>query len=389
VWTAQVLSGFGDVLTTAGLALTSYSSHSTWQVGAVFGARALPALLFGLSAGELIDRMERKRLMIAMDIARFGLVASLVLLVHMGFVAILAVAFLSALAAAVFNPARTAVVPDLVLPEMLPRANSLTALAERGTEVVGFAAAGVLLLSASVGVLFAVDALTFAVSAALLAGIHLAPNRGADGPGRSEAVRRVREGLAFIRRHRELRVILLVNMPVVAAGSALAPLTVPLAIDHLRAGSGGFALLEAGLGAGATAFALTFGVRRLRVTLGSALLAIGLMGVATVMTGITGDLGVTLALFAIIGAANVAYVICVKTLLQRLVPSNLRGRVVGAWVASTQFSVLLGTVGASSLVSLSQLNRSGSPLIATGACLLAIGAAAWAWSSRSLNPTPG
>src|SRR5947209_8782358 len=111
LWTATGLSMFGDMLTTTGLSLVAYSSqHSILAVGAVFAVRSLPSLVLGPLAGQLTDMLDRRRLMVAMDLVRAGLVLGLPWIIHLGLVTVLAVTLAVSCASVLFQPGRNAAV---------------------------------------------------------------------------------------------------------------------------------------------------------------------------------------------------------------------------------------------------------------------------------------
>jgi MFS family permease len=344
LWTAQGLSNFGDMLTTTGLALTAYSaSHSTLAVGLVFAARALPNLLLGLIAGQLVDRYDRKGLMLMMDLIRALLVASLPFLVTQSLALILVITFLVSTATVVFNPARSAVLPDILPFDLLQAGNSAVALAERTTEILGYVAAGAIIVLGGVPLVFAIDAMTFLLSAGLILTIRF-PDMI---PGNQKtSLRQIRDdvivGLRQLRANPALRAIFPFSFFMVASGSALLPLMVPLAVDHLHAGNVGFALLEASLAVGATLGALFSGI--IHTGRRGSLMVIGAlgMGVCTVFAGLSPILPVTMIFFVAAGVANMVYIIPMITAIQEVTDSEVRGRVFAARFTLVQVGVLVG-----------------------------------------------
>jgi MFS family permease len=93
LWVALLCSSFGDAMTTAGLALAAFTvGHHPWRVAAVLAARATPVLVLGLWAGQLSDRLDRRRLMVAMDVLRAALTLTIPFLMHTDFGFVLVVA---------------------------------------------------------------------------------------------------------------------------------------------------------------------------------------------------------------------------------------------------------------------------------------------------------
>ena len=161
------------------------ATGSALSTGIAFALYTLPYVLFGAVAGVLIDRLDKRLVMIVSDVARVGLVMLVPLAAQTSIVAVYGLSFLIASAAVFFDPCKLAILPDLVPREKLMRANSLLATGENLTEIVGYAVAGFILASISTTSAFRIDAATFAVSAASLALIrYRAPVGRSPGPRR-------------------------------------------------------------------------------------------------------------------------------------------------------------------------------------------------------------
>ena len=342
LFTAQALSNFGDMLTTTGLALAAYAvSGSTLAVAAVFAARAVPNLLFGLVAGSIVDRYDRKTVMISMDLLRALLVIMVPLLITTHFALLLLITFLVSSATVLFNPARTAALPDLVPYHLLQPANAALTAVERITEILGYAAAGAIILLSSVPLLFAVDALTFAVSAGLLLSINF-PEMIHAGVIRTRVWEQMIEGLRYIRSNQQLRVIFPFSFLMVTAGAALTPLSVPLALNHLHAGNAGFPLLETSIALGATVGAIATSV--VETSRRGTLMLVGAlgMGIFVALAGTSGALPLTMILFVAAGVANAVYLVPMTTAIQEITDSSVRGRVFAARFGIIQLGFLIG-----------------------------------------------
>jgi putative nucleotidyltransferase with HDIG domain len=381
LFAAVALSNFGDMLTTTGLALAAYgASHSVLAVGSVVAVRAVPNLLLGLPAGQIVDRYDRKTVMVFMDVARMLLVGLLPVLAQAPLGLVLVITFLVSTATVLFNPARAAALPDLVPPRLLPAANSALAFSERGSEILGYAVAAALVVSGGIGLVFTIDAVTFAASAVLILtiGFPVMIRSGAgDGPLLRRAVVEIRAGLRVIWDVVELRAIFFFSFLMVAAGSAILPLMVPLAVEHLHAGNAGFALLEGAIAAGATGGALLTGWlhtprRGLLMIMG----ALG-MGAATVMAGLSSSLTITAAFLVIAGVANMVYIVPMLTSIQEVTDSAMRGRVFAARFTAVQVGVLLGAAYASVSTSVI-LPQASAGLAVAGTGFLMIVVGLWA-----------
>jgi HD-GYP domain-containing protein (c-di-GMP phosphodiesterase class II)/MFS family permease len=345
LWGAQGLSSFGDMLTTTGLALAAYGvSHSIFAVGAFFAARAVPNVLFGLIAGPLVDRYERKGLMILMDVARAVLIALLPFLLHThNLPLLLGIAFTVSTATVVFNPARAAVLPDLLPGRFLQAGNAGMTLVDRLAEILGFAAAGLLVAFSGISLLFAIDAFTFVLSAGILLAIPFPEIiRRGTAEVRHRVSQDIADGLRYIRQVRELRSVFPFMFLMVLSGSALLPLMVPLALDHLRGGQYAFPFLEGSLavGAGLGALAISF-IETARRGLLMIVGALG-MGGCVALAAVSNSLIVTGIFILIAGAANSAYLVPMVTAIHEASETEVRGRIFAARFTLVQVGVLIG-----------------------------------------------
>src|SRR5690349_14875941 len=152
---------------------------SASAVGLVLAARTLALVAALLAGGVVADRTSRRAVMVTADLSRVLTQGLLAALLVGGSPPIWVVAALSAATGAAtgfFNPAATGLLPAIVAPELIQQANGLRVTAMSAGEIAGPAVAGVIVAAAGPGWAIGVDAATFAVSAALLAGLRL-PSR--------------------------------------------------------------------------------------------------------------------------------------------------------------------------------------------------------------------
>jgi MFS family permease len=323
------------------------STGSALGTGAVFALYSLPYVLFGAFAGVLVDRFNKRRLMVAVDVLRAVLVLAVPLVATHSLPAVFALGFAIATAGVFFEPAKLAILPEIVAPRRLLRANSLLATSENLTEILGWAFAGALLASVSTSVAFRLDAVTFAVSAAaLLLMRYQAPVRAAVGHTAHAFRDELREGFDFLARDRGLRANTIMIVVCVAGLGAAYPLTFFFAVSVLHGGAGAFGALEAIVGAGflvgsLALVALANLVRKGRVMI----VGLAVMGLCLALVAATGSVVGAAVPFAIFGVANAVVLIAVDTYLQQVVPNGMRGRVLG-----TRFTLTQGTYAVSVLV---------------------------------------
>jgi len=177
-------AGLGSV---AGSALTSVclvwvvfvDTGSALDVGLLATSWIAAAILFSVFGGVLVDRYDRRKLMIGSDLARAAAMAWVVVDLQVrGFdlTGILAAYFVVGAFSTVFNPAEQAIIPALVGAEDVAEANGLVRSSRSALQFVGASVAGVLIVTLGAPVGIAVNVATFAVSAALLSGVTIAPH---------------------------------------------------------------------------------------------------------------------------------------------------------------------------------------------------------------------
>jgi MFS family permease len=372
LWTSHVVSTFGDAITSLGLLITAQRlTGSTAAVATTAVAIALPQLLFGLVAGVLVDRWDRKKVMVASDLIRAMLV--------LGFVAVsadnlmwllYAIAFVQATVGTFDNPARAAVLPQIVGSEGLLAANSFFQSSGIVAGVVGTGIAGLIAgLTDSLATLFVVDALTYTVSALIVIRISLARVIASD-EARSWAGgiwRELRSGLSLVVRSRSLRTVMIGAGVVMFGLGAVNVLIVPFIVDVLAVPETWFGALEA---AQVTSMVLAGGLvalaaRRLRPGL---LLSLGLLGVGVVVAGMSVAtnvwqmIGFLFAVGWFVTPAQAA----ISTLVQSEVPSDSLGKV----------SSTLGTVSTTASVASMALSGLAAELVGIRSVFVIAGAIA-------------
>jgi len=247
----QGVSALGDWMATfTFMALALRETGSPAAVGGILALRLLPALLGGPLAARVAARWDRRRTMVAMDLARAGTIA-VVPLVH-GLWWLYVTAFVVEVCSLVALPARDASIPDLVEPDSLPVANGLMLGSSFGT--IPFGAAAFALVAAlpspvrPFATAFWADALTYLVSAALIAPLTQLSRGGRGVADHEESEHlRLRDALAIPL----VRAILPAAAAVALGLGALFSLGIVLVRDVLGAGDAEFGALVACFGVGA------------------------------------------------------------------------------------------------------------------------------------------
>ncbi len=191
LWLAQSASGLGDAIVTVAIALFVIDlTGSATDLGLVLAAHAIPLVAFLMIGGVWADRLPRHRLMIATDLARFGLHGLLAVLIFTGAVAIwqiVAIEVAFGVAEAFFRPAASGLLPQTVPEEDIQEANAVTSMFLSFADFAGPALAAALVLGVGAGAAFAIDAATFLLSAVFLSRVH-PRQRGPEAEAASSSV---------------------------------------------------------------------------------------------------------------------------------------------------------------------------------------------------------
>jgi MFS family permease len=176
----QVVSLLGDGMVSVALAFAVIGlGGSASDIGVVFTARSLPLVACLLAGGVVADRISRRNVMVCADLVRLGSQGVLAALLIAGTPDIWTIAALAGVGGAAtgfFNPASTGLLPAVARADGLQQANALRGLAMSAGRIGGPIAAGVLVATVGAGWALAVDAVTFAVSAAFLTRLRLPPD---------------------------------------------------------------------------------------------------------------------------------------------------------------------------------------------------------------------
>lgn len=302
-------------------------TRSPFQLGLIGLVQFLPALALSLVGGVVADSYERRRIVLTAQTV--PLLVGVVLAISGGWNSIplpaLYAAVVAVAAAAAFdNPARAAILPNLVGREIFPRAVLLTSTNQALAFASGPALAGLVIASAGMPVAYGITAVLWLLAMGSLSRIRpILPS----GPRRELTLAAIGEGLTFVRRTPVVLGCMTLDMFAVIFGGATALLPV-YANEILGVGPRGYGILSASLEAGALVTSLTLvalpTVRRFGRTL---LLAVTAYGVATIVFGISRSFPVSLLAYALVGMADQVSVVMRATMIQLNTPDELRGRV--------------------------------------------------------------
>ncbi len=347
-WSGQLVSLVGTWMQRMGQAwLVLDLSGSPAALGQVTALQFLPLLCFSLFGGVIVDRLPKRRLMIATQSA--ALVQALVLtaLVASGAIRlweIYLLALVLGLTNALDNPARQAFVVELVGREQVANAIGLNSAVMNSARLVGPALAGLVIARWGVGVCFALNAVSFL--AVLIGLLLMDEGRMYAQPTRlrGRVLSQIGEGVRYVL-HTPEAVFVIIAVGGLSTFGYNFNIVIPiLARTGLHVGATGFGLMMSSLGVGSLCGALWAASRgradrRLMMT--------GAVAFAALFLAVAGSswFGLTLALLAPLGFASLVFSTSSNTLLQLLAPDDLRGRVMSFYTL-----MMAGTTPIGSLV---------------------------------------
>ncbi|HMA34631.1 MAG TPA: MFS transporter [Chloroflexia bacterium] len=336
LWIGQVISNVGDNFTMmAQLVLVNQITGSTLALAGMAIALTLPRLLFSLLAGVFVDRLDRRQLMIVADLLRMLLVLPMALVHRPDQVWIFYLCgFATSAVSTLFDPAKSALLPQLVPEQDLTRTNAFSQATMMLALLVGPLLAGVILEATAPSIAFVIDAVSFGISAAFIARIAVPvlarPRVPAAGPG--AAVRTVlaeaTEGVRALFGIREVRAVALVFAVAMLGLGAINVLAVAYLTRSFGVGPSGLGLLQTAQAIGMILGSIVVGqwlagARPAAVISGGmAIVGFCLVGLAFAPSYL-----VVLALGLVIGLAIAPVEAVASTLQQTAVPDAQRGRV--------------------------------------------------------------
>lgn len=349
-WAGQTISNLGSSVTIFALPLIVYRlTGSPVSLAVTTAAYFVPYLLFGLVIGAWADRVDRKRMMIAVDLGRAAVIASIPLLGSLELLSvswIYAVSFLTATLTIAFDAGEFAAVPSLVDKEQLVIANGRIQASYSAASVAGPLLAGALVAVMPIEDVLLIDAGSFLISGMSLGIIRTSFNPPID-PSRTQSTLRgdVVEGLRYVLGHPVLRNISLMMALVNVVGATTYAQLVLFGKERLDASDSEVGLLYSAGSGGIVVLGLLAGSirKRLRFSL-AALGALMLHGFLIVLFAITTWYWLGLVLWAAISGLGIFFNINTGSLRQAIVPSAMLGRVVTIAGVLAWSAIPLGTL---------------------------------------------
>jgi MFS family permease len=382
----EFVSGIGDWLYLVAILVLVYAdSNSPVLLGIVGAARILPFVLLSVPAGIVADRFDRRMVLLITDVARGGLMLVLVAAVILGAptLVIVAVSVLAACFSTFFGPAIAALLPMLVDERDLGPANSAWATLDNVAFIIGPALAGVLLAVGSLEVAFLLNAVSFGIVAVVLWRL---PVPTATTPVvETAADDTARAGRGWRDLVRPLAGPFMLDSTTSIVGGGLGVLTVVIAVDVLGAGEAGTGYLNAATGVGGVVAGVLGGALLAR-RLGVPLLIGGVAGgIGLVWLAVAGDLPVAMLAIGVAVAGLLLLDVVNTTLIQRIVPDELRGRAMGVLQTTSAVLYSLGSLAMPIIASVAGVG----PVLIGSAVLSLVGvAAALLLTEGRVEPAP-
>lgn len=385
---SQILSASGTI--TQGVALSWLVlrlTGSAIDLGLMSSCTFLPMILAGPWSGVLVDRVDRRRLLIVTQSLFIVLAVLLATLTLTGVVRawmLFPLAFATGLVGAPDNTARQVYVTEIVARERLPSAVSLYEVILNASRVLGPAAGGAMLATAGVAACCFLNAASYVAPLVVLASARAAraprrePGVDARRPGQFRA------GLRYAWSNPPIRITLLLA----AASGMLFNLTVAvplMATRVFRVGGGGYGLMMSMFGIGAIGGALLAASGSTQPSWRSVRVLAALTGVAIIAAAMPSSFDLELAGLAVTGWLSIWFIARANTVVQLATVPHMRGRVMGLWTMALPGSLLL-TAPLVGFVADLLGARAGFGL--AGAALLVIAAIGWRALSGGVATPP-
>jgi len=363
-------------------------THSSLAVGALSLLQFFPQMCMYVLGGTLADMMDRRRLLLITQSLLAGTTALLAVGAFLGRPPLWYIFVVAACAAgiqSVDNPTRRAAIPRLVPRDQIANAFSLNQVLSQVGQIAGPAVAGLVLATSGFGAAYSINLATFLVSMFAISRMSTMPPT--DGAGLRNPLTAIGESFAYLKDKPILlsNFLVDVNGQVFGLPKALFP---ALATDVFRNGAVGLGLLNAAPGVGAVLAAfLTGWCGRMRHQGRAVVILVAVWGAAIAVFGVaTHWFWLGLLLLAIAGAADTYTAVIRNTILQLVIPEEMRGRLSSISMLFTTGGPRLGNAEAGAVAQLTNLEFS----IVSGGLLTVLGCAVigfaipvyWNWDAQ-------
>jgi predicted MFS family arabinose efflux permease len=341
-WTSNLGDG---IALAAGPLLVATRTRDPFLVALAIVLQRLPWLFFGLLAGVVADRLDRRLVLVAVQLVRAAALAVLsmaILTDHVGIAAVLVAMFLFGTAETFADTTASTLLPMLVDKQDLPVGNArIIAGMVTINQLVG-PPLGAALFAVGDVVPFVVQGVCMAASAALAAEVALPPH-GRERSERSQVRREIAEGFRWLWHHAAVRTLAITIVTFNVTYGAAWSVLVLYAIERLETGEVGFGLLTAAVAVGGLAGTALYGRLTARVSLGDIMRAGLVIETLTHLAlAVTTTPAVALAIMFVFGAHAFVWGTTSTSVRQAAVPTQLQGRVSSVYLIGVQGGLVLG-----------------------------------------------
>jgi MFS family permease len=346
LWFGQAVSFIGSMITTAALPFQVFhQTHSSLAVGLLGVAQLGPLLVCGIVGGGLADRIDKRRLLLAVTTASLACSVTLAVNASLHQPQLWLLYAVGAVASSVFAVSFAvlrSLLPLLLNEDLRPAAFALQATYGSFGMMAGPAAAGVLIAGSGLTSAYVADVVTFGIALAAFARVSPSPPvHGAAGTSSTSLL----GGLRFLRGHSVVMSVFAIDFLAMVFGMPRA--LFPALADQLGGGPVLYGLLLSSVAAGAFVASLGSGWTARVQHQGRALIAaVAIWGVSIAVAGLTHQPVVVLALFGCAGGADMISGVFRSTITANLTPDDLRGRVSGVEFAVYAGGPVVGDVEA-------------------------------------------
>ncbi|HEX8490759.1 MAG TPA: MFS transporter [Chthoniobacterales bacterium] len=349
-FSGQLISFTGTWMTTTAQGWLVYQlTGSKALLGIVAAAASAPMLFFATVGGWVADRYPKRSVVVATQICSMTLSLALAWLVWSNVVQpwhIILLAVLGGITMAFDMPARQSFVIEMTSREDLMNAISLNSSAFNCARIVGPSIAGFLIAQVGIAMCFLADGLSYIPVIAGLLLMRL-PNKQTQIESEAGPIGQALEGFRYVFQHRRVLTILSLFTVVGIFGWSYSVLMPAFARDVLHLGASGYGLLMAGSGVGALLGALTVAsAGHILPTRTMALGGVWIFSAALTLFAFNKNLYLGVLLLALVGFGIVLYFSTSNTVLQSIVPDEMRGRVMGIWALIFGGMIPLGSLEA-------------------------------------------
>jgi MFS family permease len=376
LWVGQLISGMGSALTTLAASILVYRlTGSALSVGLMLIATAGPTILIGLFAGVIVDRFNRKRILVASDLLRALLIFLIPTLISFNIIWLYALVALASAVTQFFDSAHASVLPEVASEEELSAANALMAISSVGSTTIGFAAAGLIVSRFNISWAFYINSLTFVISAGFILFTHVPILPKVEDTSLKAIGQNLQAGLKVVRDVPILRSLFIVVVPIFLIFGLQNALFLPFALKALGGTEFEFGLQQAAEAVGIALGSLMMARMADRIREGQWLvISYLMMALASLAYSFSTTMSLAIFLVGVSGFVNAPSFIGRQLVIQRSTPREMRGRVNSAFfvVRDVMFVIGMSMAGFADIVDVRHLFIASS-LAMFGAGAVALG----------------